>query len=312
MGEENVTPSEDDLEELLRKAKEARADNNPQQALGYVIEARKKWGDHDRVLFSLATIFSDLGMQDGAITVYRTLRARRPHDPLVLNNLAAALDGTGERDEALAIINEALHHDPQDANLYVTKAIILHHAHALDDAEAALEHALQLDNKHGAAWLNLAEVKTDKGELHDCLACQRRALDVLGPLPLLRFNMAHTLFKLGQLSEAWPLYEARFKSSAGQPPVHARAPHSYHVGMAQPCQIKSYWSGWNKAWVKKYYMQGYLKKPRNVARIWRLNARRAFNPFSNAHFPIFRSCRAWNAHRPRLNMTTLRIFLLHL
>lgn len=218
MGEENVTPSEDDLEELLRKAKEARADNNPQQALGYVIEARKKWGDHDRVLFSLATIFSDLGMQDGAITVYRTLRARRPHDPLVLNNLAAALDGTGERDEALAIINEALHHDPQDANLYVTKAIILHHAHALDDAEAALEHALQLDNKHGAAWLNLAEVKTDKGELHDCLACQRRALDVLGPLPLLRFNMAHTLFKLGQLSEAWPLYEARFESSAGQPP----------------------------------------------------------------------------------------------
>lgn len=218
MGEKTVTLAEDDLEALLRKAKEARANNNPQQALGYVIEARKKWGDHDRVLFSLATVFSDLGMQDGAITVYRSLRARRPHDPMVLNNLAAALDGTGQRDEALQLITEAMRYAPQDANLYVTKGIILHHAQALDDSEAMLEHALGLDNKHGAAWLNLAEVKTDKGELLDCLACQRNALDALGPLPLLRFNMAHTLFKLGQLSEAWPLYEARFEASPGQPP----------------------------------------------------------------------------------------------
>lgn len=213
-----MTADESALTALLHKAQDARARRAPQEALAILQEARRQWGDHDRILFAMATVFSDLGMGEGAITLYRMLLAKRPSDTMLRNNLAAALDGAQQHEEARRIIDEAIALAPHDRALFITKALNAHHAGQTAEARETLQAILAHDPQHGIALLNLAEVVADEGCMDECLSYQRRAMKSLGPLPLLRFNMSQTLFKLGQLDEAWSLYEARFEDTPGQKP----------------------------------------------------------------------------------------------
>ncbi|MBI1273439.1 MAG: tetratricopeptide repeat protein [Alphaproteobacteria bacterium] len=211
-------PAGGTVDPVLEAAHRQHAGGDSKGALQTLNQARARRGDDPALLFAIANILRDLGQHQGALEIYRMVEAALPGNAALLNNMANTLcalkDFTGAQAKAAA----ACAHEPGNPELYLTAANIACAAGDLDGAAAGLRRVLELDPAHGGAMLNMAEILADRGDIPASLEWQQRARARLGDHPRLLFNMSQSLFRLGRLAEAWPMYETRFQSAPGGKP----------------------------------------------------------------------------------------------
>lgn len=128
----------------------------------------------------------EAGRVEDGIRVLEDLRATRPDDLNVLNNLSVAYKMRGNRAKALEL----------------------------------LQHALAIDPKPFATWINLASVELELGRLDEALQHIDRAIELAGMVGKAHLVRGLILTQKGRLAEAQAALEASVRFDAGDPEAH--------------------------------------------------------------------------------------------
>ncbi|WP_139165776.1 tetratricopeptide repeat protein [Chromobacterium amazonense] len=186
------------------------------------------------------------GDWQGAIAVFDRCLAQNPQDWQALANRANARQQLGDNARALDDYMAASALNPASANIKSNLAVLLKELGELQLASQLLEEALAAEPAHVDAWSNLGVVRQHQLRYHDAIACFLKAIELggvtaarcnnlgnvctsalllddaisvlQGGLALspqdanLQFSLSIALLLAGRYAEAWPLYEARWRS----------------------------------------------------------------------------------------------------
>jgi tetratricopeptide (TPR) repeat protein/tRNA A-37 threonylcarbamoyl transferase component Bud32 len=202
--------NDEDLDELLRLARQARTRPLPAVSLGLLAEALRS-----------------LGADKEAIQLLRHALTAHPGDFWIAYMLGNALrepsaSDDAVLDEAIGCYRAALALRPDNAMANVNLGLALYEKKELDGALAALRKASQLDPKNGLAQRGLANAlrtkdawdSTDlgitlykKGELAGAIAAFQKAIKLEPRYAPGHFNLGNTLFSMKDLKGALAAYE---------------------------------------------------------------------------------------------------------
>jgi tetratricopeptide (TPR) repeat protein len=139
--------------------------------------------------YDLGAVLERLGDEDGAEAAYRDAMAIEV-DGCTMFEAAAALGAllrrTGRLDEAASVYDAYLDEDPINVDILVEHGICLSDLEELEDAVERFELALSLEPKHSSAWYNLAITLYRMGQPTEALGAMENAYrsDPRSPLTL--------------------------------------------------------------------------------------------------------------------------------
>lgn len=107
----------------------------------------------------------ELGRRDEALSAARELAAQQPRDTRVLAALGHALLWAGELQQARAALDRAAQSHPEDANLAYDQGVAAARLGLQADAESALQRAVGADPALYDAWLILAHLRAERGDV---------------------------------------------------------------------------------------------------------------------------------------------------
>lgn len=110
---------------------------------------------------------------------------------------------------ALGQLNAAVALLPQDASLHYNRALVLRQLERLPEALAGYDDALALRPEYPQALANRANVLQDLLRLDAALQAYGAALAVRPQAAHVRLNQALCVLRSGNLTQGWPLFEAR-------------------------------------------------------------------------------------------------------
>jgi spermidine synthase len=113
---------------------------------------------------------------DEAVRGAREALARRPGDPLAMNELADLLCGSGQHEEALALARRAAEIAPDHGMIQDTLGWALFLQGRNDEALAALERSRATLGDHPIVLYHLGAVHREAGRVEDARSCLSRAL----------------------------------------------------------------------------------------------------------------------------------------
>ncbi len=151
-----------------------------------------------------------LGDHAGAVKALKDAATLLPHVASVANNLGLAFKGMGSYPEAEAALQRAIALQPQLADAWLNLGGVRQAQERFDEALADYAHARSLGSRGAEALYNMATVHDAKGDLPGAIELYRQALAEKPDYPDARRNKGLDQLKLGQLSEGWVDYEARW------------------------------------------------------------------------------------------------------
>jgi tetratricopeptide (TPR) repeat protein len=117
---------------------------------------------------------------------------------------------------ALEALNAAVALQPQDASLHYNRAVVLRQLERLPEALAGYDDALALRPEYPQALANRANVLQDMLRLDAALQAYEAALAVRPEAAHVRLNQALCVLRSGNLTQGWPLFEARHQVAGYQ------------------------------------------------------------------------------------------------
>lgn len=180
-----------------------------------------------------------------AVSIWRTVTERAPHNPRGWHNLGEALGSVGQRDEAMAAYERALaivptfsdaHHNlgqiwmdmgrpdralpqfqqavrhaPKDAASRYGLATALASLGRLDEAMLQIDEALDLAPDLAKAHDLRGTIYARKGRPDDAIASFRRAIEIDPTFAAAHYNLGLTLRNLGRYAEAAEAFDQAIK-----------------------------------------------------------------------------------------------------
>ena len=119
----------------------------------------------------LARAYLSLDRGDQAVNAMRELRAAAPNEAEVHRVLGDVLHRTGRLAEAEESYRRAIELNPRDARSHYSLGLALRDQGNLDASITPLKTAVQIDPSLHTAWLALARIHAERGEVEQGLAC---------------------------------------------------------------------------------------------------------------------------------------------
>ena len=151
-----------------------------------------------------------LGDHAAAAKALKEAAALLPHLPSIPNNLGLALKELGALTEAEAALRRAIALQPQLVDAWLNLGRVHLAQGRIAEALADFTHARSLGSRGPEALFNMAVAHEAKGDLPGAIALYRQALAERPDYPDARRNKGLDHLKLGQLTEGWVDYEARW------------------------------------------------------------------------------------------------------
>ncbi|KMN50362.1 hypothetical protein VL04_07190 [Chromobacterium violaceum] len=148
----------------------------------------------------------------GALEDYLAAAALNPSSCNIKSNLAVLLKELGELDLAAALLEEVLAAEPAHVDAWSNLGIVRQHQRRYQDAIACQQNALAIAGPSVARYSNLGNAYSCALMLDAAIEVQRKGLELAPDDANLQFNQSITLLTAGRYAEAWPLYEARWRS----------------------------------------------------------------------------------------------------
>ncbi|MGC0154864.1 tetratricopeptide repeat protein [Chromobacterium vaccinii] len=147
-----------------------------------------------------------------ALDDYMAAAALNPASANIKSNLAVLLKELGELELACKLLEEALAAEPGHADAWSNLGVVRQHQLRYQDAIACFLKAIELDGLTPARCNNLGNVCTSALLLDDAIAVLQGGLGLAPDDANLQFSLSIALLLAGRYAEAWPLYEARWRS----------------------------------------------------------------------------------------------------
>lgn len=143
------------LDDQFNRAYSLQAEGRLNDAAFEYRQILRKSPDHPAALSNLASVLSDLGQFEEAITLNRRALTLDPNLWQAHNNLANALKHTHDPDGALASYRDSIAIAPNVADTWSNYSTALKDVARLDEALEGYRHALSLNPHHAPAHSNL-------------------------------------------------------------------------------------------------------------------------------------------------------------
>ncbi|WP_434632907.1 tetratricopeptide repeat protein [Chromobacterium sp. CV08] len=147
-----------------------------------------------------------------ALDDYMAAAALNPASANIKSNLAVLLKELGELELAGQLLEEALAAEPGHVDAWSNLGVVRQHQLRYQDAIACFLKAIELDGLTPARCNNLGNVCTSALLLDDAIAVLQGGLGLAPDDANLQFSLSIALLLAGRYAEAWPLYEARWRS----------------------------------------------------------------------------------------------------
>ncbi|MBX9349883.1 tetratricopeptide repeat-containing glycosyltransferase family protein [Chromobacterium vaccinii] len=152
------------------------------------------------------------GDSSRALDDYMAAAALNPASANIKSNLAVLLKELGELELAGKLLEEALASEPGHVDAWSNLGVVRQHQLRYQDAIACFLKAIELDGLTPARCNNLGNVCTSALLLDDAIAVLQGGLGLAPNDANLQFSLSIALLLAGRYAEAWPLYEARWRS----------------------------------------------------------------------------------------------------
>ncbi|AOZ50346.1 tetratricopeptide repeat protein [Chromobacterium vaccinii] len=152
------------------------------------------------------------GDSSRALDDYMAAAALNPASANIKSNLAVLLKELGELELAGKLLEEALAAEPGHVDAWSNLGVVRQHQLRYQDAIACFLKAIELDGLTPARCNNLGNVCTSALLLDDAIAVLQGGLGLAPNDANLQFSLSIALLLAGRYAEAWPLYEARWRS----------------------------------------------------------------------------------------------------
>lgn len=153
-----------------------------------------------------------LGAYDLALDDYCRALALEPASVGLLTNFAVLLKDLGQLELAENLLLQALQLAPRHADAWSNLGIVRLHRLRYDDAAQCHINALEHGGESPARWTNLGNALTGGLHLVEAIEAYDHALALDPGCDDARYNQSIPLLTLGRYAEAWPAYEARWKT----------------------------------------------------------------------------------------------------
>jgi Flp pilus assembly protein TadD len=196
-----------------------------EDAEGFLRSAIAAQPDTVEAYYNLAVILQQTQRQDEACILYRKLLKLRPNHIEALHNLAVFLQERGDFGEAESLFRREIAAGSQNPSAYTNLGVLLQKRNCLEEAETLYQKALAIKLDQPAALNGYGSLLIDLHQHYEeAEACLKRAITLRPEWAYPRWNLALALLGQGKLEEGWPLYEARYASFDGKPPVDTIPP----------------------------------------------------------------------------------------
>ncbi len=176
-------------------------------------------------LFEAANAMNEMRRLPEAVALYQTLLAREHDHSEVWNNLGNALREQGELDRAAECYETAEKLSPDDPIVMSNRAALLGSLGRVEEAEALCRRVVELSPGVAIPLSNLGQALYAQGRMAEA----REQFDAAGEADPgnddIAFHRAIVRLMLGDFSEGWALYEARWGNrKRREAPRHADTP----------------------------------------------------------------------------------------
>ena len=165
-----------------------------------------------QALANRANAWARLEENARALDDYMAAAALNPGSANIKSNLAVLLKELGELELAGKLLEEALAADPAHVDAWSNLGVVRQHQLRYPDAIACLLKAIELGGATPARCNNLGNVCTSALLLDDAVSVLQGGLEMAPDDANLQFSLSIALLLAGRYVEAWPLYEARWRS----------------------------------------------------------------------------------------------------
>jgi tetratricopeptide (TPR) repeat protein len=172
-------------------------------------------------LFHMALLSTLQKDYPAAIAYYRQVLELTPNMIEALNNLGAVYFEQRDLDNALVCFRHALGLQPNSVETHNNIGNVLKDQGKFDEALFCYQKSLRLKPGNASVMSNMGDVLRRLGRHQEAVDTLRKALIIQPHFPEAEWNLALTLFMLGDLEKGFALYEKRLEIA--HPEEYARA-----------------------------------------------------------------------------------------
>ena len=184
--------------------------NDQKRALECFQKALLEAPDQAEIWFNLAEIYAKTGRSELAISHYSKAIQLDPAMIAAYNNIGNVLRESQRYDEAIAAFQKVLALAPELAQGHYNLGGVYRLVEDYEKAVGHLSTAIQLMPDYADAWNNLALTCKNMGDLDRAITYFNHALQIDPELAVARWNRSFVNFLLGNWSDGWQDFEARF------------------------------------------------------------------------------------------------------
>ncbi len=162
--------------------------------------------DYANAHYNLGNVFREQGSLTEAIATFEKALAADAGHSGAPAALGQTLSAAGRSAEAIGYFERALELLPEDAGLRCDLGDALQAIRQLDRAREQYRKSVECDAKLARAWYAMGCAEEAAKEFAPAVVCYRRALEISPGWLQAQHNLAQSLFRLGQVEEAWELF----------------------------------------------------------------------------------------------------------
>jgi tetratricopeptide (TPR) repeat protein len=162
-------------------------------------------------LFEKAIKHHVAGELDEASALYEDLLCRHPNDARVLFGLATVFSQAGRNGIAIALFLQSIQRDPKNAEALANLGVCLRSEGHVKSALEAYHESLKINPNSAETISNIAGCYVNAGEPGLCLEWAERALKINPQSPQAGNHKALALMEMGRWKQGWAWYDSRLR-----------------------------------------------------------------------------------------------------
>lgn len=163
-------------------------------------------------LFTTALRHFQRGQTADAERLFRQVLAIDPRNSDSLHLLGVIAHSTGRDELAIELIKKAIAVNPREPTAHSNLGNLFQKLGRSDEAIASYRRALNINPNIPAALNNLGNALRSQRKLDEAIATYRKALTLNPDDPEVHYHLSMALLARGDLADAWPEYEWRWKT----------------------------------------------------------------------------------------------------
>jgi len=149
----------------------------------------------------------------GAVAAYRRADLLEPDKPELQNDLGVALAESGRMDESISHLRAATTRWPACPELQNNLGNALRETGRSEEAISCYDRALELRSNYPEANNNRGAALQDLCDLDGAISAYHQALRLRPQYAAAKYNLATAMLTIGEFSDAWQYYEARWEAT---------------------------------------------------------------------------------------------------